>query len=260
MDDYVHYLQKFSYYFQRVQTQIAINHVNYDKTRFGIIASDFNEIIRSNPEFKDLLLFTCFMSSQYISINYLKQLKEGVIVDNFIYELQKYSLIYVNDNVFSMHRFLQRIGLYYIITEFSENEIITALEKLVEILAYSSAGVEKSSPQECLYLPRHIESMIQNRSNERGKQEYNIRLSNTLLSCYIHFKPREFIKDFSKKIIDGNEHINALSQKDFAKLLEICGNACLFFRKYEEADKYLSMCLTACTNNDKLLHPSDLYV
>lgn len=256
LNDYIRYLQEFSYDFQKVQAQIAINHIDYDKTRFSIIASDFNEIICSNSEFKELLLFVCLMNPQYISIKHLKQLKNSVTVDNFIYELQKYSLIYANENIFNMHRFIQKTGLYYIITEFSKKDIILSLEKIINTMAVGSGVVNKLSLEECLYLSRHIESTIYKidllKIDEKKKQEYKIRLSNTLLYCYIHFKPREFIKDFSKQIIDDNARVNLLSQEDLAELLETCGNACLFFKSYEEADKYLSKCLTVCENNDKL--------
>lgn len=45
-NEYLKYLQEYSDDFQKVQQKIAINSTNYDKTRFGIISSDFREIMK----------------------------------------------------------------------------------------------------------------------------------------------------------------------------------------------------------------------
>ena len=116
LDDYIEYLKENSKEFYNVQHKIAIQSINYNKTRFGVIASDFSKIIKDNPEFKQLLLFVFMMNHENININWLKKLKLGVIVDSFIYELQKYSLAEILHGMCNIHRFTHQVGFHYIVT------------------------------------------------------------------------------------------------------------------------------------------------
>ena len=62
-DDYLRYLQEYSEDFQKVVHKIASYNVNYNETRFGIIASDFRKIIGDDAQFKDLLFFCFYVES-----------------------------------------------------------------------------------------------------------------------------------------------------------------------------------------------------
>lgn len=256
LKDYLKYLQECSAEFQKVQHKIAINNINYDKTRFGIIASDFNKIIKDNPNFKELLLFISMINCSCIKISFLKRFKPGFIVDNFIYELQKYSLAEVKQEFCNIHKFTHKVGFHYIITQFSENEIKGAIDKMMEFMAPGYVQVQQLTLEDRLNLSQHIESLLRRidslKIDPEQKKRYKLRLSNALLHCYMNFKPRNFVKEFAQEIISENDNI--LPEKDLIKLLEICGNYNLISQDYDAAGKYISECLSVCGEKTEFQH------
>ncbi len=247
--DYTNYLLNFSYDFQDVQKKIAIDQMGYNQTRFSIIASDFSEIIRNNDAFKKLLLYLCLMNSS-VSIDSLKKLEKHTIVDDFIYTLQKYSLVTMRDGSFFIHTFVQRMGLLYMMSCFSSSEMSNLLKVITDIFVFN---INKLTLEQYLNSSIQLESILSNvlflTINDELKKRCKIRLSSTLLNCYVHFKSREFVRNFAKQIISENDQCNVLSRNDLAKLLEICGNYSLFSKNYKDAFFYVSKCLSICNDD-----------
>jgi tetratricopeptide (TPR) repeat protein len=93
----------------------------YEKTRYSIITSSLAKIIETNKEFEELLLFISLLESQNIPRSLLESYKNPAIVDAFIQELKKYSLITAESapspsqpHAFSIHRSSQAILLSYL--------------------------------------------------------------------------------------------------------------------------------------------------
>jgi NB-ARC domain. len=106
--------------FTRMQENILKDAGNYSKTRYNIIALSLQHLLKNHRDFKDLLLFMCLLDSQNIPQELLNTYKGGVLVDNFIYHLKKYSLI-TNEHLhkqgiatFSVHRSIQELSLHYL--------------------------------------------------------------------------------------------------------------------------------------------------
>ena len=254
LNDYLKYLQEYSDDFQKIQYKITASSINYSQTRFEIISSDSREIIKDNPEFKDLLLFIAAINNRGIKINDLKRLKPDIVVDSFLYELQKYSLIEVVQGSCNMHKFIHKVSFHYILTQFSEEEIKAALDKIVNVFAIGYSEVQKLSLDERLNLSQHIESLIRkiDRLKINSKRRYKILLSNTLLHCYMNLKSRDAVKRFAQKII--KESNNILPDRELIKLLEICGNYNLISQNYDEAGKYLFECMAICGKKTEFQH------
>ena len=115
LDDYLKIARENSNDFEKVQSQLMKDTNNYDKTRFGIISSSFIAIAKQNSHFVDLLLFICMLDSQAIPIGLLKQLKESIVVNDFIYNLHKHSLVRSENDKLFLHRSTQDIGLTYLL-------------------------------------------------------------------------------------------------------------------------------------------------
>lgn len=253
-DDYLRYLQEYSEDFQKVVHKIASYNVNYNETRFGIIASDFRKIIGDDAQFKDLLFFVSMLNHARIKVSFLKKLKPEVVVDNFLYELQRYSLAEVRQDFCSMHKFIHKVGFHYISTQFSEREAENAIEKMMKAIPMGYAQIQKLSLDDRLNLSQHLESVIRKigKLKIKSQRKYILLLSDTLLHCYMNFKPREFVKEFAQKIIKENN--NVLPEEELIKLLEICANYNLISQDYDKAGKYISDCLSVCGEKPEFQH------
>ncbi len=93
---YSAYLENLSQYrndFEKIQENLIIEAGSYFKTRYGIITLSVQHLINTHEDFVDLLLFISLLNSQDIPKELLEKYKDNISVDNFIYNLKKYSLI-----------------------------------------------------------------------------------------------------------------------------------------------------------------------
>lgn len=102
--------------FEEFQENIIKETGNYSKTRFNIVTLSLQHIIKFHKDFADLLLFISMLDSQNIPRNLLEKYKDSAVVDNFIYNLKKYSLITSESSPYSeitlsIHRSTQEIIL-----------------------------------------------------------------------------------------------------------------------------------------------------
>ncbi|HUX79703.1 MAG TPA: tetratricopeptide repeat protein, partial [Alphaproteobacteria bacterium] len=172
---YNSYLESLSHYnknFIDVQESLLRDAGDYVKTRYSIIILSLQKLINTHKDFGDLLLLCSLLNSQNIPKEFLDVFKEEYIVDNFIYNLKKYSLI-INQStnfsnstpIFSIHPTTQEISLTYLIgalntekrSQLSQN-IAFALEKYVANL------IEKESFLKMSMLVSHCERLLEHKS------------------------------------------------------------------------------------------------
>lgn len=121
---YSRYLERLSQYnndFENVQENILKESGDYVKTRYKIITLSLKNLTETNEDFGELLLFISLLDSQNIPRGLLSRYKNDTVVDDFIYNLRKYSFI-LNESssstlepTFSIHRSTQKISLAYLI-------------------------------------------------------------------------------------------------------------------------------------------------
>ena len=105
--------------FPQLQQKILMDVSDYSKTRFHIVVVAIRELIETHKDFEDLLLLISLLDSQHIPKALLDHFKSDIIVDNFIYNLKKYSLITHDastggSSTYSIHRSTQKIILAYL--------------------------------------------------------------------------------------------------------------------------------------------------
>lgn len=122
---YIEVMAKYNKEFEEVQKDLLKEASNYTKTRYGIIISSLQHILKSHKDFADLLFLITLIDSQSIPRKLLEKCKNKATVDKFIYNLQKHSLITKNsaqasNEIFtlSIHRSTQAISLAYLIKNF----------------------------------------------------------------------------------------------------------------------------------------------
>ena len=111
-EQYLEYLNDNTEYFNIMQQSILHAEGHYAQTRYAIMAKSLDQILSINPDFESLLLLISLLDSQNIPRHLLETLQDPVTVDNFLYNLKKYSFITnETDSVlgysFSIHRSTQ---------------------------------------------------------------------------------------------------------------------------------------------------------
>ena len=122
----------------------------YVRTRYSLISTSLEKLIEAHKDFKDLLLLVCLVDSQSITRALLTNFKSEEVVDNFIFNLKKYSLVTNEpknlpqaESVLSIHRSTQAIGLSYFTEKLGlrhnkelmdsiSNKLASYLDKIIE--------------------------------------------------------------------------------------------------------------------------------
>lgn len=117
-EDYMERLNVSYEDFEKAQETLLKEVSDYTKTRYGVITMTLKNLIDKNQDFKDLLLFICHLDSQDIPKSLLTSYKKSTVVEQFVHDLRKQSLITAETSdanqpllTFSIHRSIQEIGL-----------------------------------------------------------------------------------------------------------------------------------------------------
>jgi tetratricopeptide (TPR) repeat protein len=146
--DYLENLYNNNIHFSNTQENILKESGDYIRTRYNIITFSLEHILRINPGFNELLFFISLLDSQNIPKALLREAKELSIVDNFIYYLNKYSLVTQSSDpipTLSIHRSTQTIVLAHLLGKLSHlqsSELIHFLVNAFEKYAYESVDNE----------------------------------------------------------------------------------------------------------------------
>jgi tetratricopeptide (TPR) repeat protein/DNA-binding CsgD family transcriptional regulator len=145
-DTYIKYLNAHTPEFNQLQEDVLKEIGGYKKTRYHIVSLSLKKLLNSSREYRDLLLYLSLLGSKNIPRDLLYTYKDKLTVDNFIHDLNKYSLtiftLYDLDQTiptFSLHRSIQDNILDYFKKDLNspKNEnsiplIFTAIEKYTD--------------------------------------------------------------------------------------------------------------------------------
>lgn len=166
---YAHYLEQLSKVdenFTSIQENILKGAGEYIKTRYGIITSSLEHLIKNHNDFADLLLFISLLDSQNIPRDLLTTYKSTSSVDNFVFHLKKYSLI-TNDSssntysTFSIHRSTQDISFAYLAKILKLDQGNPLLKAIVYALDdYLSEAIEQEDFSKLQVMAQHLEKVL----------------------------------------------------------------------------------------------------
>jgi len=152
-DEYLEKLNSNQENIADLQENILNESGNYKKTRYKIIMLTLQKLIKIHPDFQDLLLCISLLNSQNIPRDLLDRFKNTTVVDKFIYNLQKFSLINVDAPnkvnpliTLSIHRSTQSIIVKYFIKQLSlekNKEIIKPI--LLTFINYMSSAINEDN-------------------------------------------------------------------------------------------------------------------
>lgn len=248
----------------RVQEEILEESGEYTKTRYNLITLSLQKIIEDNKDFGDLLLFISLLDSQNIPKNLFDLYKNSSTIDNFIYNLKKYSLIttelspFSKEITLSIHRSTQAIILAYLtnILNLQENKNNVLLQSFPHTLGnYIEQALDKEDLLTARSLIRHLEAFLSHKNlltdPIKGQIEGELGCIYTSLSLFekaLHYFENALLK-LSK---DENQNHNKLAQN-----LLFQGNSYVMLGSYRKAEAALKESIRIYkkympNNNEKL--------
>lgn len=241
--NYLENMEKYSADFSHVQEKILQEAGAYTKTRYGIIMLSLKQLIDTDPDFQDLLLFISLLDSHKIPRQLLAKFKGNIVVDNFIYHLKKYSLLtndaatsYPGEPVFSIHQSTRAIILAYLIKKLNLIKHKNLLEPQVQSLEnYMKETVEKEDFSTMKSLYRHAEQFLNHEEFLNEESANSLRGELGCIYYYLRYstKAKELLTEslLSLKRCCGDQH------HKIAHFLVYLGNAHRSLGDYDEAKK-----------------------
>ncbi|MBN9413233.1 MAG: tetratricopeptide repeat protein [Candidatus Paracaedimonas acanthamoebae] len=240
---YLDNIKKCNENFVHMQENLLKEVGNYRKTRYSIVSICLESLLRSHKDFKDILLFICLLDSQNIPIDLLLRCKNNVIIDNFIYNLKKYSLIITPSfnllkttiRTCSIHRSIQEISRTYLLQVLNLKNSAQLLEFISDTLKkYMADSIEKRDFLRMELLVSHCKHFLNHEylltSNTMGSLKVTLGRVYYYLGYYMQ----------AKKIIE--ESLNKIDSKNYlilSQALTYLGNIYVELGDFEKAKDLL---------------------
>jgi tetratricopeptide (TPR) repeat protein len=228
----------------------------YNKTRYGIISSSFKKLDEMHPDFKELLLFICLLESQQIPRKLLSFYRDDSTVEQFMYELKKYSFIVDTsprgvsheEKTFSIHRSIQTVGLKYLLGVISWQDQRIFIDKFILAIDCFYKKYPKEDYKAALLLMPHVEVFLNNlqaiglSANEKGKYVAKLHL----ILGHSHLKYSNNLMMAKKYFLQVYDKKKDVDENTLATLLKDLGNICLDLYEFDEGLLYCQESIRIC--------------
>ncbi|OJX05136.1 MAG: hypothetical protein BGO76_01740 [Caedibacter sp. 38-128] len=171
-EEYLKYLKEYSKNFEMLQQNILREVSEYNKTRYSIISLSMKQMIDTDKNFLSLLILISLLDSQNIPRSLLNIYKDNTIVDSFVFDLKKYSLITGETlphssllPAISLHRSTQEISLAYLLNILNSKEYNQLfMLAVLNLEDYIYDALEKEDFVKMKLLVSHCESFLNHKS------------------------------------------------------------------------------------------------
>lgn len=241
--------------FEIVQKNLLKEAGNYTKTRYGIITSSLQHLIKAHKDFRDLLLLISLLDSQNIPRDLLEKYKNKSTIDNFIYNLKKHSFITKEEllssgkySTFSIHRSTQAIILAYLVRTLNLEKDRGFTNQVGSVLGqYIDEEIDKEDFLKIRNLINHIKFFLSHDTVLEESTQYEIRgaLGNVYAYLYQFMNAKPLLEESLAKL-------NANSNENFSKISRILTSLGLVYRElgqYEKAKSSLQRSLLIYKNH-----------
>lgn len=242
--DYLNRLKENDNYFISLQQKVLKDESDYSRTRYGIITLSLRQLIETHEDFKDLLLFISLLDSQNIPRELLELCKNSTIVDNFIYNLKKHSLITHESSplsqsisTFSIHRSTQEIALSYLKnTSHFQNEKNSSNLISAAFQKYLNQVIETGDFSKMKFLTSHGERFLKHIFLERKiLGSIGSELGRIYFYLGNYARARQLFQTSFDRLIPYFQK----KSSDIAKVLIYWGDACRSLSDYNESKNHL---------------------
>lgn len=253
---YEKYLKRLSEYnrdFIDVQESILKGTNEYQKVRYNIITLSLDHLMDLHKDFPYFLLFISLVDSQNIPRDLLEIHMNEVSVDNFIFNLNKYSFItdhssatYPWGTAFSVHRSTQEISLTHLIKRLTLNVDNPLVQRITQNLErYIKQLIEKEDLSQLrLFIP-HCEMFLSHHQllTESAKGSLLSDLGGVYLFLGKYGKAKQCLKEALLKLNNTKDKNKNQNQDKRAQALAYLGDAYGKLGNYEKAKNFLEQSL-----------------
>jgi tetratricopeptide (TPR) repeat protein len=242
--------------FIEMQENVLKGTSDYSRARYSIISLSLDHLLEMHQDFPYLLLFMSLLDSQNIPRDLLETHINGVSLDNFIFNLKKYSLItsyllppYPWGILFSIHRSTQEISLAYLTERLDLKPNSQLIQRITQNLeTYVKQLIEKEDLLRLQLLTNHCETFLSHHIllTEEEEGSLSVELGGMYLSLGKYAQAKQILKDTLLKLNSNNnddDNTNTHYQnKDLAKkaqVLAYLGNIYGDLGEYEKAKDFL---------------------
>lgn len=222
---------------ERLMQDIGI----YNQTRYNIITSSLEKILKEDSHYQNLLLLISLINHHDIPKQMLIMYKGDVIADTFLHALRRYSLI-INERTsddlgptFSIHPAIQELMLYYFRDDLhlcANSKLIDELsDKLAEYILFES---EKQAISTKKVLLLHLKEMFKQKDILTDKNK--IKLGKILAQYYRYTANYDYAKLTLENVISTATKYYPADDPAFGELL---GDLGIIYRV--KGDYYQSM-------------------
>jgi len=253
---YEKYLKRITEYkkdFITVQENILKSTNDYSKARYSIITLSLDQLMEMQKDFPYFLLLISLVDSQNIPRDLLETRMNDVSVDNFIFNLKKYSLItnhssttYPWGTAFSVHRSTQKISLAHLRERLDlkpGNPLIQSISQ--NLKSYVKQLMEKEDLLQLRLFTNHCEMFLSHPQllTAAIKGSLLSELGGMYLSLGNYTKAKQVLKDALSKLNKTNNNNHK------AQTLAYLGNLDGELGYYETAKDFLEQSLLIYEKN-----------
>lgn len=195
-DGYIENINQNNKDFANIQANFLKEAGGYTQTRYGILTISLQHLMNTDKNFIDLLFFISLLNSQNIPRELLDKYKHNLIVDNFIFNLKKYSLITNESSLpflgqtISLHRSTQNISLAYLLKILPEEKKEKFLQLAISTLdSYIDEIIYKENLEKMELLIAHLKAFLNHGNLLDNKMQGEIRSR----LGYIYYHLRDYI-------------------------------------------------------------------
>lgn len=250
-EEYLRHILQHNQDFESIQENLLKEASNYAKTRYGIISSSLQNLLNTNKDFGELLLLISLLDSQNIPIELLKKYKSDLTVDNFIYYLQKYSLISSHISflsgqpMFSIHRSTQTTIFAYLMKALRLKENHQYLQFIADLIEnYINDNIDNANIPKLRLLVNHAETFLIHTSC--FKDELKAGIESVLGRLYYHLYYSKQSKSLLKKNLKTLTHSPNKNPARILSTLTYLGLICHRLCEYNESKNFYKQALAVC--------------
>ncbi len=200
--EYLTRMEALSKEFDLAQKDLQQEISAYDKTRYGIVAASFRELLDKDEAFKAILLSICLLDSQNISLEILRRVGSKSHLEEHLKVLTDASILSrgSKSSNYYIHRSLQRIGLTYLKVRYGDQGTRKSVERLTQNIArYTKDLSNKEDAPKLKTLQRNLVRILSFKDLLSMDAELNILLA--LGGVYHHLTYYKKSRNILKKAL-----------------------------------------------------------
>jgi tetratricopeptide (TPR) repeat protein len=247
-EKYLKTMQENSKNFRNLQENLLKEAGAPPKTRYGIMTLSLQNLIKTDERFEGILFLLSLLDSQNIPREMLDEYQRDVVIDNFIYNLRKHSLITDERDSsslgkrVSLHRSTQDIIRAYFSTTLDALTRKKIIQKGSKALVnHADKTISKEDFPKMELIASHLRAFLSHR--DLLPTETRAVLKSKLGSIFYHFRNYAKSKTLLEESLEDFREANLAQDKRILEILLYLAAINMELGNHEEAKELAERCL-----------------